>query len=99
MAFPLLLTTGEEKDRVRATLEDFSIETRPVVAGNLLRHPIAKLLCIDEGEASLPNCDAVFRRGLMLGLNPSSSDQDEAYLREAFQASFDDRQNLELTSS
>lgn len=99
MAFPLLLTTGEEKDRVRATLEDFSIETRPVVAGNLLRHPIAKLLCIDEGEASLPNCDAVFRRGLMLGLNPSSSDQDEAYLSEAFHASFADRQNLELTFS
>ncbi len=99
MAFPLLLTTGEERDRVRATLEDFAIETRPVVAGNLLRHPIAKLLCIDEGEASLPNCDAVFRRGLMLGLNPSSSDQDEAYLSEAFYAAFADRQNLEQTFS
>ena len=99
MAFPLLLTTDEEKNRVRATLEDLAIETRPVVAGNLLRHPIAKLLRINESEAGLPNCDAVFRRGLMLGLNPSSSDQDEAYLREAFQTSFDDRQNLELTSS
>lgn len=99
MALPLLLTTGEEKDRVRATLEDLSIETRPVIAGNLVRHPIAKLLCIDEGEAGLPNCDALFRRGLMLGLNPNSSDQDEAHLSEAFHASFADRQDLELTFS
>ena len=99
MAFPLMLKSREEKERVRATLEESAIETRPVVAGNLARHPITKVLGIDEDQADLPDCDAVFQRGLMLGLNPSSTGLDENYLSEALHASFAHRRHSEPTFS
>ena len=86
MAFSLLLNSRDERDRVRAILEQHGVETRPVVAGNIARHHLARFLSVKEASAQLINCDVVFQRGLMLGLNPNSSDEDEEYLGEALRA-------------
>lgn len=89
MSFPLLLKSSEERDRVRASLEEMGVETRPILAGNILRQPLARFLSLKEGEADLSSCDAVFQRGLMLGLNPNSSEQDEVFFRQALRTSLE----------
>lgn len=86
MAFPLILNSRQERDRVRQSLEEGGIETRPIVAGNILRHPLSRFLSAPSDGVELGVCDATFDRGLMLGLNPQSSDDDEDYFCEVLRS-------------
>lgn len=87
MAFSLLLNSREQRDRMCAMLEELGLETRPIIAGNIVRHPLAQFLPIKNRSIDLSACDAVLQRGLMLGLNPNSSDEDEKFVAEALQVS------------
>lgn len=80
MTLPLLLPSKQVKDRAQALLEESGIETRPIIVGNILRHPIVKHLDMASHQPALPNCDAVFERGLMIGLNPYATEAEEAYV-------------------
>lgn len=88
MAFPLLLNSRAERDGLRSIMEECGVETRPVVAGNIVRHPLARFLTTTNEGPNLTACDAVFQRGLMLGLNPTASDEDEEYLIEGLRTTF-----------
>lgn len=80
MTTPLLFSTEAHRRRGQALLEAAGIETRPIIVGNFLRQPVARALGLSERQPALPICDEVFARGLMIGLNPASSDEDEDFV-------------------
>lgn len=82
MAFPMLFNSYESKQRVQTELERVGVETRPIIVGNMLRHPLANNLPLSPAQQVLPGCDEVFNCGLMIGLNPATSQRDEQWLCE-----------------
>lgn len=90
MTFPMVFATNHARDRAQNTLESLGVETRPIIVGNTLRHPLARNLPLSPDQQELPICDAIFERGLMIGLNPSSDEETESWvhycLREAARA-------------
>ena len=83
MTTPLLFPDRAARDRGRDALEADGVETRPIIVGNVLRHPLARMLGLADHQRPLPECDGVFERGLMIGLNPQPDAGDEAFLHEA----------------
>ena len=80
MAFPMLFTSRWLRDRTRTFLEEAGIETRPIIVGNTLRHPLSRNIQLAAHQPDLPSCDAVFEQGLMIGLDPYASKGTEEYL-------------------
>jgi CDP-6-deoxy-D-xylo-4-hexulose-3-dehydrase len=70
MTFPLLFPDAVSKRRGQDRLETQGIETRPIIVGNVLRHPIMAMIESGAVQPILPACDEVFSRGLMIGINP-----------------------------
>lgn len=85
MTFPMLYGDRAMRDRARASLESAGIETRPIIVGNMLRHPLSRNLPLSPAQRPLPACDEVFDRGLMIGLNPGSGHDVEEYVATALQ--------------
>ncbi|MFD1612614.1 DegT/DnrJ/EryC1/StrS family aminotransferase [Sphingomonas tabacisoli] len=83
MTTPLLFSDRAHRDRAKQSLEASGVETRPIIVGNMLRHPLARLLDLPAHQPDLPNCDEVFDRGLMIGLSPIANEEDEAVVQEA----------------
>ncbi|MEO1045683.1 MAG: DegT/DnrJ/EryC1/StrS aminotransferase family protein [Pseudomonadota bacterium] len=83
MAFPMRLPDRQSRDRMVAALEEAGVETRPVISGNILRHPLVDTLPLAEHQAVLPECDAISQTGLMIGMDPDMDDDREAYLHQA----------------
>jgi CDP-6-deoxy-D-xylo-4-hexulose-3-dehydrase len=54
---------------VKAHLESMGVETRPIIAGNLARHPAARSFPIRCAD-SLAACDDLLARGFMIGCHP-----------------------------
>lgn len=46
-----------------------NIETRPIFAGNILRHPIGKA----QSLGACPNADEILKKGLFIGLSPRTT--------------------------
>lgn len=80
MTFPMLFESQALRDRARDRLEIEGVETRPIIVGNVLRQPLMRGLERAPHQRDLPNCDAVFERGLMIGLNPRSDAETETWL-------------------
>lgn len=55
------------RDAIITTLEEGGVQTRPVVAGNIARHPVIQRLNIANPEESFPNSDRVHERGFFVG--------------------------------
>lgn len=68
---------------VKTHLESRHVETRPIIAGNLARHPAAQRFQT-RSAASLACCDDVLRRGFMIGCHPVLDDQAFETLESAF---------------
>lgn len=85
MTTPLLFQNLEHRMRGQASLEESGIETRPIIVGNILRHPLVRSFKLKPDQPQLPVCDKVFERGLMIGLNPFSPAATEAFIHEALQ--------------
>ena len=70
-ALPLTVDSSSpiKRDELTAFLEKAGIETRPIVAGNLARHPVVDIYP-ELQEADLPGADAIHDRGFYLGLHP-----------------------------
>jgi CDP-4-dehydro-6-deoxyglucose reductase, E1 len=64
-------------------LEEQGIETRPIVAGNLARHPAASLFKA-FGESRFPGAESVHRRSFYIGLSPLQTDSAMDRLLETF---------------
>lgn len=56
-----------ERKQLVDLFESNKIAVRPVVAGNIFRHPVASRLNIALPEGGLPNSDAVHDRGFFVG--------------------------------
>lgn len=72
MMFPMRLRDDAPASRadVVGILESAGVETRPIIAGNLLRHP-----AFSHYKAHTPNADIIHERGLMIGCPPHVSDE------------------------
>lgn len=89
MTTPLLFTDLDHRRRGQAMLEQCGVETRPIIVGNILRHPLVKMLGMKPDQVSLPVCDEVFARGVMIGLNPFSTPEIEAVVHDALKRAAD----------
>lgn len=67
--FPIVLRGALDGQRKRIVnhLRDRAIETRPIVAGNFLRHPVAARLNIANLDDSFPVADAIHDNGFFMG--------------------------------
>ncbi|HEY3490296.1 MAG TPA: DegT/DnrJ/EryC1/StrS family aminotransferase [Candidatus Deferrimicrobiaceae bacterium] len=87
MSLPIML--GDDapfsRDEITAWLEGEGIETRPIIAGNLQRQPVAKLFDCFDGTP-YPGADRVHDRGFYIGLSPMTSDETMGRLIERFEA-------------
>jgi CDP-6-deoxy-D-xylo-4-hexulose-3-dehydrase len=71
MTLPMVLSANAPAnvEKVKAVLEDNGVETRPIIAGNLARHPAAARHTV-RSAASLQQCDDLLKRGFMIGCHP-----------------------------
>ncbi len=69
LAFRLKADAPVPVDAVKARLESKGVETRPIIAGNLSRHPAVSQFTIRLG-ASLRACDDLLASGFMIGCHP-----------------------------
>ncbi|PSF36746.1 DegT/DnrJ/EryC1/StrS family aminotransferase [Aphanothece hegewaldii CCALA 016] len=85
-SLPLLITSDAPFSRKEITiyLENQGVETRPIVAGNIARHPVGKLFDAFEQDTYL-GADAIHERGFYLGLSPFHSDEDLNKLMDCLQ--------------
>jgi CDP-6-deoxy-D-xylo-4-hexulose-3-dehydrase len=77
MNLPFLLTRDAPTDvrAVRAVLEECGVETRPIIAGNLVRHPANQRIA-HRVAPDLRFCDELFERGFMIGCHPIVDDRE-----------------------
>ncbi len=61
------------RDEIVAELEAYGVETRPIMAGNLARHPVADRRP-ELGSIDMPGVDYVHRHGFYIGLHPFEDD-------------------------
>jgi CDP-6-deoxy-D-xylo-4-hexulose-3-dehydrase len=75
LAIPMIVNSnsGEVRKRFCDYLELNGVETRPIVAGNLSRHPVAKLFP-ELARGEFEGANQVHDNGLYIGLSPMASD-------------------------
>lgn len=63
------------RQRLINKLEQVGISTRPIVAGNILRHPVAQIMQLDNSGV-LPNSDRLHQFGFMIGNHAYTIDRE-----------------------
>ena len=63
---------------VRANIDAASVETRPLICGNLTKHPAFSAW----SGVELPNATLVHKYGFYLGLSPMLNDEEVEYVKE-----------------
>jgi CDP-6-deoxy-D-xylo-4-hexulose-3-dehydrase len=71
--------------KVKEIFEANGVDTRPIIAGNLARHP-ANRLAETRSAASLANCDVLLEHGFMIGCHPLVRSDEKQALESAFAA-------------
>jgi CDP-6-deoxy-D-xylo-4-hexulose-3-dehydrase len=73
-ALPLMLEPGTPFSRAKLTayLEQHGVETRPIVAGNIARHPVVSVFPSVAGL--FDGADQIHERGFYIGLSPMMDD-------------------------
>jgi CDP-4-dehydro-6-deoxyglucose reductase, E1 len=90
LALPLMVspTAPFTRGELTAYLEQCGVETRPVVTGNVAKHPVAELF--PEFKArQFPGADEIHSRGLYVGLSPLQSDENVDRLLQTFETFLD----------
>ena len=82
-AIPMVLTESAPftVDDFKNFLESHGVETRPLVTGNILRHPVREVFP-DLQIGSFKGADIVHSRGFYIGLTPMQSDSNFDRLKE-----------------
>ena len=70
--FPIICEDLCLLEKLKDTLEKHGFQTRPIVTGNILRHPVSRFFPAIEKE--LPNADKIHNNGLYIGNYFSSSE-------------------------
>lgn len=89
MGFPVMCENGAQRRALQMHLEGLGIETRPIIAGNLTKHPALS----DEALVQLPHrisgeltgADKVSHCGLFWGCSPFMPDEHVAYVCSALE--------------
>jgi CDP-6-deoxy-D-xylo-4-hexulose-3-dehydrase len=71
MTFPFRVSPNApvKVAKVKEIFEENGVDTRPIIAGNLARHP-ANLHAETRAAKSLKNCDVLLEQGFMIGCHP-----------------------------
>jgi CDP-6-deoxy-D-xylo-4-hexulose-3-dehydrase len=85
--FPVLCAAKEERRRLKEHLTQHEIETRPVVAGNLARHPAFRHIR-HRIPRPLRGADEVMERGIYWGSHPMMRDEEIDYVAARVQEFF-----------
>jgi CDP-6-deoxy-D-xylo-4-hexulose-3-dehydrase len=87
LALPLMVDGKApfKRHELTAYLEGCGVETRPIVTGNVARHPVAKLFP-EFRERPFPGADQVHDRGFYIGLSPLQTNANMDRLVETFDA-------------
>jgi CDP-6-deoxy-D-xylo-4-hexulose-3-dehydrase len=87
-SLPLLVKHGAPFKKIELTsyLESEGVETRPIVAGNLSKHPVASLF--PELKGSFHGADIIHEDGFYLGLSPMQDENCMGRLIECFEKFF-----------
>ncbi len=88
LCYPVLINA--DAPFVRSELQEFienaGIDTRTVWSGNVTRHPMMDGVEYRVPEGGLPHADAVFERGMTLGMSHGLTDAEVARIGEAIDA-------------
>lgn len=86
-ALPMIVhaDAGFERDTLTDFLDANGVETRPIVAGNLARHPVRRRFP-EVLTGSLPGADIVHERGFYVGLYPFDMSERLVRLADMMQA-------------
>ncbi len=84
LAFHLDAHAPLPRAEVTARLEERGVETRPILAGNLTRHPALERVAYRK--VPLTTCDAMLARGFMIGCHPVRTPGALASLEDAFRS-------------
>lgn len=68
-------------------LENSGIETRPILAGNILKQPAYRKLD-HKVIGELTNTERILQNGFIVGVHPNLSDEDIDYVNETFHSFF-----------
>jgi CDP-6-deoxy-D-xylo-4-hexulose-3-dehydrase len=71
--------------KVKEIFEAHGVDTRPIIAGNLARHPANRLAETRQAK-SLANCDNLLEHGFMIGCHPLVEPAGKSALEAAFAA-------------
>jgi CDP-6-deoxy-D-xylo-4-hexulose-3-dehydrase len=76
-ALPIIVDSNAPFSRKDITnyLELKGVETRPIVAGNIAKHPVAKIFS-EFNENSYPGADIIHQQGFYLGLSPLHTNEN-----------------------
>jgi CDP-6-deoxy-D-xylo-4-hexulose-3-dehydrase len=85
MTFPFRLDAKAPATvaKVKEIFEAAGVETRPIIAGNLARHPANQYAEYRQAR-SLSNCDELLSNGFMIGCHPVLSADSKGTLEKAF---------------
>ena len=73
--YPLVCASKRERDGLQRALEESGVETRPVICGNIAKHP-AMAHVPHRISGSLAGADRIMERGLYFGAHPLMSQED-----------------------
>ena len=65
-------------------LEKNGIESRPIIVGNLQKHPVGKIFK-EFGKKKFPNADYLHNKGIYIGLNPITDDKTFKKMMKTFE--------------
>ena len=72
MSIPLLITESKySANRISSIFEKYSIETRPIISGNITKHPAFENIKYNS-NVNLKNANHIHKFGLMIGCHPST---------------------------
>lgn len=83
--YPVICTDITTRNNLKSHLEVARIETRPIVSGNIRRHP-AMVWAPNYVSGTLEGADTVTDRGLMWGLHPNMTHDDVQYVIKTVEA-------------
>ncbi len=72
-------------EQVKHALKKWGVDTRPIIAGNLAKHPASQAIH-SRVPSPLQVCDEILQRGFMMGCHPNSSPESLELLQKAFQS-------------
>jgi CDP-6-deoxy-D-xylo-4-hexulose-3-dehydrase len=84
MTLPMRVSRGAPLDRIGLIeyFEESGVETRPLIAGNLARHP-ATAHVVHRTANDLADCDSLLTETLMIGCHPVLSSETLETLEQA----------------